>query len=178
MADAEEPDSPSPTHGDDLPSVFESLLALEFPPPEFPKLQDEYYHLWSQMVINAAKLIEVDNYVDRMTRYQGRYDSVSEITEVPWYTIALIHCLEGDLNFATHLHNGDPLTARTVNDPKGRPRVGTPPFTWENSAVDALRYDNIAGTHEGSVAGIAYLLEGYNGWGYRYYHPEVKDFSG
>jgi hypothetical protein len=70
MADTEEPGSPDVTQGDDQPVVFESLLALEFPPPEFEKLQDEYYRLWSQMVIDPAKLTNVDNHVDRMAQHQ------------------------------------------------------------------------------------------------------------
>jgi len=39
-------------------------------------------------------------------------------------------------SFKLHLHNGDPLTARTVNVPKGRPKTGQPPFAWGISAKD------------------------------------------
>jgi lysozyme family protein len=35
---------------------------------------------------------------------------------------------------------------------------------WEESAIDALRHDEITGSHEWPVAGVAYLLEGQNGW--------------
>ena len=73
-----------------------------------------------------------------------------------------------------HLHNGDPLTARTVHVPKGRPENGSPPFTWEESAADALDYDKLTNNSNWTVAGIAYAIEGYNGWGYRNYHSDVK----
>jgi lysozyme family protein len=174
MPNAEEPGHPDPAESSDEPLLFESLLALEFPAPEFQKLQDEYYGLWSQMIISPSKLAEIDSYLDQIARHQDRYDAVSATTAVPWYVISVIHCLEASLSFAAHLHNGDPLTARTVNDPSGRPLSGSPPFSWQESAVDALQYDRMVGPHEWSVAGIGYLLEGYNGWGYRYFHPEIN----
>src|SRR5437870_4838633 len=37
---------------------------------------------------------------------------------------------------------GDPLTPRTTHEPKGRPSAGNPPFAWEDSAADALAFDN------------------------------------
>jgi lysozyme family protein len=86
---------------------------------------------------------------------------------VPWYVIAVIHNMECGLDFTEHLHNGDPLTRRTINDPPGRPKTGQPPFAWEVSALDALQYDGLTTWQDWSVAGICYKLEGYNGWGYR-----------
>ena len=41
--------------------------------------------------------------------------------------------------FDAHFHNGDPLTDRTKRVPAGRPKEGDPPFTWEQSAEDAIR---------------------------------------
>jgi lysozyme family protein len=174
MANNKEPNSGDPSQSDEPAFVLDSLRALEFPPPEFDKLKNEYYRLWAQMIINPNKVTEIDHYVDRIAQHQTRYESVSASTAVPWYMISLIHCLECSLDFSTHLHNGDPLTHRTTHVPAGRPVTGNPPFAWETSAVDALNYDRITGPHEWSVAGIGYLLEGYNGWGYRYFHPDVN----
>jgi lysozyme family protein len=39
---------------------------------------------------------------------------------VPWYVIAVIHNMECGLDFTEHLHNGDPLACRTINDPPKR----------------------------------------------------------
>jgi len=75
--------------------------------------------------------------------------------------------MESSFNFGTHLHNGDPLTARTTHVPAGRPSTGNPPFSWEESAVDALGYDGASSIKEWDLATILYFLEGYNGWGYR-----------
>jgi hypothetical protein len=73
-----------------------------------------------------------------------------------------------------HLHNGDPLTQRTRHVPAGRPADGNPPFTWQASAVDALRLRRVDRVADWSLHRILYELEGYNGWGYRLHHPHVK----
>ncbi len=71
------------------------------------------------------------------------------------------------------MHNGDPLTARTKNVPAGRPVNCNPPFTWEESATDALMYQKIDKWKDWSLPGLLYKLEEYNGWGYRISHPHV-----
>jgi lysozyme family protein len=88
--------------------------------------------------------------------------------------ISVLHNLEASGDFSRHLHNGDPLTARTVHVPAGRPRSGQPPFSWQESAVDALEYDGLTSVTDWSIEHLAYLFEGFNGWGYRLYHPHVK----
>lgn len=72
------------------------------------------------------------------------------------------------MNFNSHLYNGDPLTGRTVHVPAGYPINGEPPFTWEFAAADALRYEEWDKWHDWTIDGIAYLLEKYNGFGYRH----------
>jgi lysozyme family protein len=86
---------------------------------------------------------------------------------VPWYFIACVHYLECSFSFKKHLHNGDPLTGYTVHVPAHRPKVGhAPPFTFEESAVDAIKlmkYDQVTNW---SLPFILLKLEGYNGFGY------------
>jgi hypothetical protein len=81
--------------------------------------------------------------------------------------------MEASQNFKAHLHNGDPLTARTVQVPAGRPKKGKPPFSWEESAADALAMRGLGVKTDWSLSGMLYQLEGYNGWGYRLHHPHV-----
>jgi lysozyme family protein len=45
---------------------------------------------------------------------------VATTSTVPWYVIAMIHNMERGLDFTEHLHNGDPLARRTINDPPKR----------------------------------------------------------
>ena len=80
---------------------------------------------------------------------------------------------EASLSFTGHLHNGDPLDGPTVHVPKGRPS-GPGPFTWEESAVDALEYDGFARQTDWGPPRTCWRFEKYNGFGYRKYHPETE----
>jgi lysozyme family protein len=140
----------------------------------YPELKDEYSHLWAEMAIRRDRLPEVDAIVDRIVRHEDAYRGVERLTRVPWFAIAVIHSLEASGDFNCHLHNGDPLTARTVHEPPGRPASGNPPFSWEQSAVDALEFDGLTQVTDWSVEHLAYMLEAFNGFGYRSKHPNVK----
>lgn len=115
--------------------------------------------------------VEVDRIVDRILDKKALYEPVVKVTGVPWFFIAILHTLETSGRFDRHLHNGDPLTARTKNVPLGRPKTGTPPFTWEESAIDAMQYMKFAGTGQNRLKwGLVEILERmerYNGLGYR-----------
>ena len=136
-------------------------------------LRLEYEDLFDTCIVRsqAARLIE--NIVDKLVDNKETYEAANEASGVPWHFIAVIHNMEASLNFKTHLHNGDPLNARTVQVPKGRPKTGQPPFSWEESAADALALKGLDDTTDWSLAGTLYQLERYNGFGYRLYHPEV-----
>ncbi len=82
--------------------------------------------------------------------------------------------MEASLSFSRHLRNGDPLTGRTVNVPGGRPVDGHPPFSWEHSAADALRFQRMANLSDWSLPATLYRLEGYNGYGYHLVKPPVN----
>jgi lysozyme family protein len=67
-----------------------------------------------------------------------------------------------------------------VQVPAGRPPHGNPPFTWEASAQDAVRYQKLTKITDWSLAHALYLLEGYNGYGYLYHgrnSPYLWSFS-
>jgi lysozyme family protein len=130
-------------------------------------LRQEYDGLFSTCATRASRRTQIERVIDSLVGNRGRYERVSAQTGVPWYFIAVTHNLEASQNFSKHLHNGDPLTARTRQVPAGRPKTGTPPFTWEESAVDALRLKRLQLWTDWSVAGLLFQLETYNGWGYR-----------
>lgn len=104
---------------------------------------------------------------------RDRYEAVAVKTGVPWYVIAVIHCMETGLRFDRHLHNGDPLTRRTSHVPAGRPKEGDPPFEGEESAVDALKLRRLGPDTDWSLPGMLYRIEGFYGWGYRLYRAHV-----
>ncbi|MDR6763696.1 lysozyme family protein [Flavobacterium sp. 2755] len=131
-----------------------------------PDKKANYEKLFASCIIREAKYPEIDKLVAKIASNKARYQAVGDPLNIPWYVIAIIHCMEASLNFATHLHNGDPLTKRTVQVPAGRPKTGNPPFEWEYSANDALIYDKLNTWTNWEIAGILYKLELFNGLGY------------
>ena len=138
-----------------------------------PALRGEYQTLFDTCDIRPQRQQAVATLVTQMAQNQARYDVIATATGIPWYVVGVIHNMEASLNFRTHLHNGDPLTQRTVHVPQGRPVSGAPPFTWEDSALDALRLQKLDRVRDWTVPGTLFQLEGYNGFGYRSRHPEV-----
>lgn len=136
-------------------------------------LRCEYDALFNACTVRADRQAKVTQIANAIMQHKSRYDAVAAKTGVPWFFVAVVHNMESDMSFTRHLHNGDPLSARTVQVPKGYPRTGSPPFAWEVSAVDALTLRSLSGRNDWSLAGTLYQLEGYNGWGYRLFHPHV-----
>jgi len=137
------------------------------------RLAAEYERLYRGLEIRVDKYDAVDDIADAVLSDKGRYLKVSTPLKIPWYFVAAVHNLESSRKFTRHLHNGDTLRRRTRNVPAGRPPVGSPPFTWEESAVDALKLQRLDQVDRWSLPQLLYQLEKYNGWGYRKYHPET-----
>jgi lysozyme family protein len=131
------------------------------------QLKLSYESLFSTCQVNKSSEADANSIISKIINNRARYQTVAITLNIPWYVIAVIHSLEASLNFNRHLHNGDPLTQRTIHVPAGRPITGNPPFSWEESAADALRLEGLDHWTDWSVAGIAYKLERYNGTGYR-----------
>lgn len=129
-------------------------------------LQSEYASLWRAMVPDASRDGAFLGACRKMQAGMVAYRKVEAVTGVPAAVIAVIHIREANGDFATHLHNGDPLNQRTYHVPAGRPTIGDPPFTWEESATDALRFQGLTGL-QWTIEQAAFRLEGYNGFGYR-----------
>lgn len=136
-------------------------------------LKEEYVELYRSCQSHVGQFDIIDNLVDKILSHRSRYARVEDELGIPWYFIAAIHNMESSQNFSRHLHNGDPLTARTKHVPAGRPKRGTPPFSWEESAVDALKLRRLHKVGDWSLPRMLHELEGYNGWGYRLYHAHV-----
>lgn len=123
-------------------------------------LASEYINLWDNCTINPRYESDVVWSIQKISESRQLYEKVSAKTGVPWYVIAVIHSLESSIDFSTHLHNGDPLSSRTKNVPQGRPLHGTPPFTWEDSAIDALNYDGACGVRNWDLPTLFGFLKG------------------
>ena len=118
---------------------------------------------------------EIDDAVALLLAHRDRYEALERTAAVPWWFVAVLHLMESSCDLRCHLHNGDPLTARTVNVPAGRPVAGSPPFAWAASATDALEMkgwlrDLVArlppdGRPDWTLARTLWRLEAWNGWG-------------
>jgi len=132
-----------------------------------PQLRTEYHHLFDTCEVRSQRQAEVTQLANRLIQHRDRYQTLEGLTDVPWYIIAVIHSMEASQKFNGHLHNGDPLTARTVHVPKHRPVAGNPPFTFEDSGVDALRFENMDQVEDWTLPGALFRLEAFNGFGSR-----------
>jgi lysozyme family protein len=163
---ANPPPAPSPAAPPVSPAADGAAVVLNS--KNLQVLAPEYVDLFNRAKVNSGHLSEIANVLNVIVANRPLYESAGSPLTVPWYVVAVIHAMEG-LNFGLHLHNGDSLQRRTVHEPVGRPQDGSPPFTWPQSAEDALKERNL--DHVGSANWILsrtlYELEGYNGFGYR-----------
>ena len=132
-----------------------------------PQIQSEYQRLFDSCFIRPDKNAEVDTILEKILKGRPFYEAVEKKLDIPWYFTGIIHCMEGSCNFKVHLHNGDPLTARTVQVPAGRPKKANPPFTCEVSAEDALMMKKFDTETDWTIPAMLFRMEGYNGFGYR-----------
>jgi lysozyme family protein len=133
----------------------------------FADLEQEYQDSFDRCTLRPEFAGDLAFCLKMLKRGQPSYELVETSNGVPWRFVGIIHCMECGFNFTGHLHNGDPLTKRTVQVPKGRPIAGAEPFTWLQSALDALALRKLDKITDWSVPHMLYQLEGYNGFGYR-----------
>jgi lysozyme family protein len=146
----------------------------------FDALKSEYEGLWAK--VNTPEgltryhetLREVDAIIE--PKAKARYIEVEKLTQVPWFVTGIVHTREAGSppNFHAWLHNGDPMfdhnghPRQTHNVPAHRPP--NPAVSWEEGAVDAYKIEGLLNKKDWSPAFVAWLLEKFNGWGYRLYH--------
>lgn len=128
-----------------------------------------YQQLFDTCQLRASWKPRIENAIAAILSHRSQYASVESITSVPWWFVGVLHYRESTCNFNTHLHNGDPLSRRTVHEPPGRPltapRNGNT-YTWEESAVDALTWKTFDKVKDASIAAWLWRLEIWNGFGY------------
>ena len=159
----------TPTAAAAEPAYTATLESISKPLPEkpFADLAAEYRRNYDLFTIKPGHDNEIDTRVEKLRARKDRYGVVAGKTGIPWQFIAILHMMESNANFNTHLHNGDPLDARTVRVPANRPAAGQPPFSWEDSALDALQYEGFVGKSDWNIAAMLYRFERFNGMGYR-----------
>lgn len=137
-----------------------------------------YTETYNKAQIRPEKEWELSLIRKRIAEGRARYEAVALILAngIPWWFIGITHFMEAGLfypnHFKYHLHCGDPLTARTVHVPKGRPKADPiagagKPYTWQESALDALTFMGYDKVTDWSIENCLVLFERYNGLGYK-----------
>ena len=131
--------------------------------PTYGSKWPEYAKQWDRMEVRPNKQAQFERIAQKLLSFKDRYIAAEKLTGVPWYTIALWHMRESDNDFRTQLAQGDPLSRKSTNVPRGR----GPFSTWEDGAYDALvtlkGFNKII---DWRLEKILYYSELYNGWGY------------
>lgn len=138
-------------------------------------LRAKYQNMFDNMVIRPSTKFpdgssidwkkELNKTIAKINYNKNLYIQVELRTGCAWQVVGIIHGLECGFAMA-HLFNGDPLTARTVHVPAGYPKKGSPPFSWVDSAVEAIDYDRMDTATMKDVPYTLYKLELFNGQGY------------
>jgi len=137
-----------------------------------------YTDTYNSAQIRPERKKEVQMSADKINSHKGRYEGVAAILAngIPWWFIGICHYMEAACDFKKHLHCGDPLTGRTTHVPAGRPKEnpgnGKPPskenpYTWEESALDALIFMGYNKVTDWGIENCLILFEKYNGLGYK-----------
>lgn len=113
----------------------------------------------------AFKINELMKVCLKINTNKSRYETIEKATGVPWHFIGCLHFMEASLRFEACLHNGEPWNKKTTIVPKGR----GPWNSFEEAAIDALKYDKLADKPKGywTMARLLEFAESYNGLGYR-----------
>src|SRR5262245_28909418 len=127
----------------------------------------DFLELYQTAHITASLRSSIASIVNAIAGRRARYEKIEEESGVPWWMVAALHQKESGMSFERHLHNGDPLTARTVQVPAGRIPDLPPPYTFEQSAVDALSMMRHRFPRVWTIGPSLEFSERYNGIGYR-----------
>src|SRR5690349_10202990 len=104
-------------------------------PSSFSQVARGYANLWKTCtLVKSAAAYKV---ADRILVNLDKYKPITAVTGVPEWAIGILHYRESNLNFATYLGNGQPLSRKTTIVPKGRgPFLGAGAFA--RGGIDAL----------------------------------------
>lgn len=131
--------------------------------PTFQQSEEGYNNLYNTMKFTRSAAINTA--AKKIINNKNRYISIQNKTGVPWYFIGALHMREANNDFRGILHNGERIIGtgrKTTLMPNGRG-----PFnTWEEAAIDSIKYQGLDKIFPWSVARMAYEGEKYNGIGY------------
>jgi lysozyme family protein len=124
----------------------------------------DYQQKYDSMTITRPGA--VDAAARRILKNWDAYKAVEAKTGVPAAFVGTLHMRECDNNMRGCLHNGE-LIIGTNRKTRLVPRGRGPFATWEEAAIDALKFDGFADMADMSMGALCEAAERYNGTGYR-----------
>jgi lysozyme family protein len=125
-------------------------------------LRKDYQNKWDTLQVDhdpkAVKVV-AQRILANKQKYSGYWN-------VPYWFIGLCDYRESGFHPAGVLHNGQRIIGtgkKTTIVPKGR----GPFATWPDATKDALRLKGLDTETDWSIPHASYILEGFNGYGYR-----------
>ncbi len=128
------------------------------------------YERYAKLPANALSAAQMADMAKFLKNWKSdnlqRYRAVANAAHVPIELVAALHWRESGGDFATYLHNGDPLGQPTVHVP-----VGLYFSSWITAAIDAISREKAAFAQsgidpDGNITSMCIFAEYYNGEGY------------
>lgn len=133
-----------------------------------PEDRKRYEHWIATATIDPDAADRVELAIERAKLHRARFEAAAALVRAPWLLLAALQELEASGRMDRHPANGDPLTHRTVHVPKGLPRHGTPPFTYEQVVEEELAELVRPADGVWSWPAMLYAAERFNGWSYAF----------
>lgn len=124
----------------------------------------DYQQKWNAMAVTRASAVEAA--AKRILANWDAYQAVEARTGVPAHFIGVLHMRECNNDMRGCLHNGERIIG-TGRKTRLKPRGRGPFATWEEAAIDALKFDGFYNMADTSPGALCEAAERYNGLGYR-----------
>lgn len=127
---------------------------------------------WDSAQVEGRYNISISLAVEKYRRTEYRYQKVQAMRKngVPAPILFCLFYREADNDFRMSAAQGDPLSRRSVNVPKGRIPNKYPPYTWEEAAFDAyyvVEHPPLDRIEWANKQKALDKMESFNGYGYR-----------
>ena len=139
----------------------------------FEELRPGYEKLWLRMTV--TRLAAANAEAKQVIKNKNKYAGIQKDTGVPWFIVGALHIREAGSppDFKAVLHNGERIIntdRKTKLVPKGRGPFKDPDG-FKKAAHDALiNVEGLGGIkwdEKDGIARCAWLMEKFNGFGYR-----------
>jgi len=134
------------------------------PPANFDALAAEYRRDYARATVRPERVEAVDRLARQLASHEAQYRQVADPLGVPWWILGAIHQLEHSGRFTTAMDVTDPIDV-----PPGEPipDARITDAEWNASATRELRRQSFDRWRDWSLPGALYMLERFNGFGYR-----------